>query len=232
MGPFADEGCLPEDRRPVALEIQGGLIVSTIRGEDWSFVFEGKPKQALRYCLGISLRIPMGRNFGIRHELAFSTRGANVGLFDSVTLQRYRSSLKSAYIDLRPILLFLDYKGLEAYGGPCFSALASASIQRQDSAGSSVAGRTLFGKGDDNGQDDPYLQKLDFALVAGMRYRFSFGVSLGASYRFGLVPLYDLANSAAFGFSKTAYRLYNEELAFTLGIGLPARRLAGKVRPE
>jgi len=89
-----------------------------------------------------------------------------------------RAKLTSQYIDL-PVLLKLNFNGLQLFAGPQVSYLAKADLKT--TAG--VLGLNLLNKTMDATDQ---FNRWDAAVTGGIGYRFANGVNISASYDHGL----------------------------------------------
>lgn len=159
------------------------------------------------FFAGTYTTIPLSTGIAIEPALNYSQKGyelrgaLNVKGMDFIGANA-KAQLQSQYIDM-PILLKVNTGGLQLFAGPQFSYLLRSDLRT--SAG--VLGIDLL-----NTKIDATSQfnRLDAAITGGIGYQFSNGISLMASYDYGLLKLD--ANKAV--------KSYNDVIKIGLGINL------------
>jgi hypothetical protein len=188
------------------LGVKAGITSANISGADVSQLSNnGNPTPLPGFHLGIFVNSKTKKNFWIKSELLYIQKGAMLNQKDASGNQS-QSKLKSSYIDLYPISPTLHWKGLQLFAGPYVSMLLSASVQD-----TSTFGKPLL--------LTSYRQKLDAGFVIGVEYESKWGISLGARYTKGYVPLYEKPGSLVTNPSVTPaiQNIYNESLSFSIG---------------
>lgn len=127
--------------------------------------------------------IPLSENISFEPGIYYSLKGyelnGNIGLKGMDFLgANAKAVLQSQYIDV-PVLLKGNFGGFQIFGGPQVSYLTSANLKT--SAG--VLGINLLNKTMDvTSAFNPW----DMGVTAGIGYQFTNGLSLSASYDYGL----------------------------------------------
>ena len=98
--------------------------------------------------------------------------------------------------------------------GPYASALLSANITIRDEDGNTYKDTSIFGKSDEETEENKYLQKIDFGATAGVLYEFNKTISLDVRYNHGLVPLFDNTTE------QKTIKIYNQSWGVVLGYNL------------
>ncbi len=135
------------------------------------------------FFAGAYASLPLGGNISLEPGLYYSQKGYELN--GSLNLKGVdflgasaKAKLQLQYIDL-PVLLKANLGGLQLFAGPQFSYLAHASLRT--TAG--VLGINLLNKTiDATSQFNPW----DVAVTGGIGYQLINGVSLTASYDYGL----------------------------------------------
>lgn len=204
----------------IRVAVMAGYTHSHFRGSDLAYLFADRKTNWLPgFHIGLAIHQPLIENFGLRHELIFSQRGAKVGLVDSLQ-GRYSSSLKAYYLDLYPLSLTYQQAGFQAFIGPYLSVLSRATFQRMGENGKLKTDQSVFGSaGNREGEkEQKYLQKLDFGFAVGLEYYFSKAFSLGLRYQHGFADIFQYANSYTNGDAKVDnIRIFNRSVMLSMG---------------
>lgn len=145
------------------------------------------------FFAGLDATVPITENFEIGSGLYYSQKGYDIkGGFNVKGLEflgaSAKAGLKTQYIDL-PVLLTANLNGLKIFAGPQVSYLTGADLKT--TAG--VLGINLLNKTIDVTDQ---FNRWDVGLTGGIGYQFSNGVSLMASYDYGLLKV-DAAESVS-----------------------------------
>ncbi|MEO8962899.1 MAG: porin family protein [Ginsengibacter sp.] len=151
--------------------------------------------------------LPLNKNISIEPGVYYSQKGyeingaLNVKGIDFLNADA-KAVLQSQYIDV-PVLLKANFGGFQIFAGPQISYLVKADLKT--TAG--VLGINLL----NNTMDaTPQFNRWDAGLTGGIGYRFTNGVSLTASYDYGL------SKSDA----KQNVNAYNRAIKIGIGIDL------------
>ena len=194
--------------------IKAGYLQTDLHGSDMEiFSFGGKTKSLNSFILGVEYNSEISRFISLKHELSFKMHGAEIQLNDEVN-GTYNSTLKMNSLELQPIHVALRYKWLQLYAGPYASALIHAHITRKDENGESYKDKSIFGKPDEETDENKYLQKMDFGATAGLQFEFNKTINIGIRYNHGLVPLFDNTTE------QRTIRIYNKSWGITLGVNI------------
>jgi len=180
----------------------------------------GNTSSLAGFHFGVFVNSKISKYFWIKSEVLTIQKGSVLQIQNS-SGQSFQSKLKSQYIDVYPISPTFHWKGFQLLAGPYISMLLSSSVQ--DSVGntnSSVFGVPTSLK--------PYHQKLDAGYVVGVEYEFaSLGISLGARYTHGYVPLFENPGIIVTSPSAPplpAQKIYNESFSISLGYSFGGHR--------
>ena len=149
--------------------------------------------------------IPVATNFSVEPGLYYSSKGyAITGKYAlkgiDILSVNATASLRSSYIEI-PVLLKVNFNGLQLFAGPQISYLTSARIKTAVGA----AGINLLHTSMDITSQ---LNHWDAGVTGGIGYQFNNGVRITASYDRGLSKINNGQN----------IRVYNE--GFKLGAGI------------
>ncbi|MGC4021195.1 MAG: outer membrane beta-barrel protein [Cyclobacteriaceae bacterium] len=186
--------------------IKVGITSANINGSDVNQLSNnGNPSALQGLNLGIFVNSKTKRNFWIKSELIYIQKGSVLNYKDG-SGNSLHSNLKSSYIDLYPFSPTFHWKGLQVLAGPYVSMLLSSSIQ--DS--------TTFGH---PSWLTTYRQKLDAGFVLGLEYESKWGISIGARYTKGYIPLYEKPGNLVTNPSTTPsiQNIYNESISISIG---------------
>lgn len=198
--------------------IKAGVNYTGLYGKDLGYVFaKDQTRDKPGYFIGLSLDDKITKHFGLKHALIFNRTRTGVTLSDSSN-GPYSSLLKMSYLELQPASITFSIKGLQLALGPYISALLAAAQTRKDEQGQTFNDRGIYGTPGDNESKDKYLQKFDFGIQAGLEYRFSFGLVVGAGYNLGLTDIFQYANSYTLNDTKNDnIRVYNRGCRLYIG---------------
>lgn len=127
--------------------------------------------------------LPLSKNISIEPGIYYSQKGyeingaLNVKGIDFLNAGA-KAVLLSQYIDM-PVLLKADFGGFQVFAGPQISYLVKADLKT--TAG--VLGINLLNKTMDA---TPQFNRWDAGITGGIGYRFTNGISISASYDYGL----------------------------------------------
>lgn len=138
------------------------------------------------FFAGLDISIPLSDNFEVGSGLYYSQKGYDLkGDFSVKGLEFLgagaKAGLKTQYIDL-PLLLTANINGLKVFAGPQVSYLTRADLKT--TAG--IFGVNLLNKTIDATSQ---FNRWDAALTGGIGYAFANGVSIKASYDYGLMKI-------------------------------------------
>ena len=139
--------------------------------------------------------IAVSNNLSVEPGLYYTTKGyAITGSYTikglDILSANAKAALHSSYIEI-PVLLKLNFNGLQVFAGPQLSYLTTASVKT--SAG--LAGINLYqGNMDITSQ----LNRWDAAIIAGLGYQFSNGIRLTALYDRGLSKIDAAQNTKSY----------------------------------
>lgn len=192
----------------LAFGISGGINQTSLISKNIdSLSSGGSQKNLIGQSIGITLDNKTSKSFGLKHELFYSQRVMSIKIDDGINPE-FSSKFKRQYIDIFPVSPSFYYKGFQVYTGPYIGILLNASIQRKDANGNAYTDKSIYGTGEATSN---YSQKMDAGLVAGLNYELSNGLSFGARFIRGFVPLLENANT------KQQWKIYNESLFVTVG---------------
>ncbi|MEO5648732.1 MAG: porin family protein [Ginsengibacter sp.] len=159
------------------------------------------------FFAGFNTNIPVTENFSIEPGIYYSQKGyelkgaLNIKGADFLGANA-KTVLQSQYLDV-PVLLKMNFGGLQLFAGPQVSYLARADLKT--TAG--VFGINLLNKTLDATSQ---LNKWDAGLTGGIGYQFSNGINLMASYDYGLLKTDANRNIKA----------YNRSIKLGIGVNL------------
>ena len=174
---------------------------------------DGYTKALNSFMVGVSYHSEISKYFSLMHELNFNIHGSEVQLSDDVN-GTYDSSLKMNSLQLQPLNLTLRISGFQIYVGPYTSALLDASITRKDENGDRYKDKSIFGKPDEETEENKYLQKIDFGATAGLLFELNKTISLGVRYTHGLAPIFDNTTE------QKSIKIYNKSWGVVVGYNL------------
>ncbi len=174
-----------------AFGVRAGMTYAGVRGSavdnlNTLLNFTGgavKPSNTTGFFAGAYASLPLSGNISLEPGLYYSQKGYELnGALNLKGVDFLGASAKAKlqlqYIDL-PVLLKVNFGGLQLFAGPQFSYLAHADLRT--TAG--VLGINLLNKTiDATSQFNPW----DVAVTGGIGYQLMNGVNLTASYDYGL----------------------------------------------
>jgi hypothetical protein len=193
-------GAFAQNRPTVGVE--AGLASYSVRGEasdnlnnliDFA---DGMltTKSRTGFYAGVNTSIPLSKSVSVQPGLYYTQKGYTLqGDFAVKGLEflgaNASARLQNDYIDI-PVLIKANIEGLQIFGGPQISYLASSKLKVNASAlGFDVFDRTMDSK--------EQFNEWDMGLVGGLGYEFkNFNVS--ASYNYGLSKVDANKNMSAF----------------------------------
>lgn len=194
--------------------IKAGYLQTDLRGGDLDFFsVDGETKALNSFLIGIEYNTEISRYISFKHELNFNINGAEVQLNDAIN-GSYHSSLRMNSLELQPLNVAFRIMGFQIYAGPYASALLKASINRKDELGNSYKDSSIFGKPNEETEQNKYLQKIDFGATAGLLFELNKTISLGVRYNHGLVPIFDNTTE------QKSIKIYNKSWGVVLGYNL------------
>ncbi len=194
--------------------IKAGYLQTDLHGDDIDFLsVDGKTTALNSFLIGIEYHSEISKFISLKHELNFNISGAEVILNDA-TNGAYHSTLRMNSLQLQPLNVTFRIKGFQIYVGPYTSALLDASVKRKDELGNTYKDKSIFGKPDEETEQNKYLQKIDFGATAGLLFELNKTISLGVRYNHGIVPIFD--NTV----EQKSIKIYNKSWGVVLGYNL------------
>ena len=163
--------------------------------------------------IGIEYHSEISKFISFKHELNFNISGAEVTLNDDINGD-YHSTLRMNSLQLQPLNVTFRVKDFQIYVGPYASALLDARIYRKDELGNTYKDSSIFGKPDQETEQNKYLQKIDFGATAGLLFELNKTISLGVRYNHGIVPIFDNTTE------QKSIKIYNKSWGVVLGYNL------------
>lgn len=196
--------------------IKAGFTSANVYGPDLKQLSSGgSPSSLNSFHVGLFVNSKVGKYFWIKSEVLTLQKGSVLQVKDKWG-QQYQSNFKGQYIDVYPFSPTFHFKGFQVLVGPYVSMLLSASIQQKDSLGVLTSNHTIFGTSNVNSH---YRQKIDAGVVLGLEYELKWGVSIGARYTQGYIPL--IENAAAVYPANTPelpqQKVFNKSLSISIG---------------
>ena len=194
--------------------IKAGYLQTDLHGDDIDFLsVDGKTTELNSFMIGVEYHSEISKFISFKHELNFNIGGAEVLLNDAINGE-YQSTLRISSLQLQPLNVTFRVKGFQVYVGPYASALLDARINRKDELGNTYKDKSIFGKPDEETEQNQYLQKIDFGATAGVLFELNKTISLGVRYNHGLVPIFDNTTE------QKSIKIYNESWGVVLGYRL------------
>lgn len=188
--------------------ISGGINRTSLTGATIdSLSANGFQKSAIGQTIGITLDNKTSKYFGLKHELFYSRQVMTIKIDDGIH-PKFTSKFKRQYVAIFPVSPGFYYKGLQVYAGPYLGLLLNASVQHKDADGNSYTDTSIYGNGR---ASEKYSQKMDAGFVAGLNYELPGGITIGARFIRGFVPVIENANT------KQQWKIYNENFFVTIG---------------
>ncbi len=194
------------EAQEVKFGIKGGLNLADWRGQAASTisdvlnltnVLETQIKPG--FHLGSFVNIPVGNNVIIEPGLYYSQKGIEVradlpnslpGIVEILNIEGTVKN-KAHYIDMPILVKFFPTEGFNVFAGTQFSYLVENKINVQAGAfGIDVVNRDI--------DINAGFRKFDVAMVAGLGYQFTNGISINGSFDLGLTSLDDRGNFDAY----------------------------------
>ena len=208
------KNAMAQDSISKPFTIKAGYLQTYLRGGDVDFLSIGGETNALNsFLIGIEYNSEISKYISFKHELNFNINGAEVQLNDAIN-GTYHSSLRMNSLQLQPLNVAFRIMGFQLYAGPYASALLNASIKRKDADGNTYKDTSIFGKPDEETEENKYLQKIDFGATVGLLYEFNKTISLGVRYNHGFVPIFDNTTE------QTPIKIYNSSWGVVVGWNL------------
>lgn len=193
----------------VYLGIKAGYTTSSLYGRDLSLLSTGGNTSPLGGMFAeIIANTKFNTHFGLKSGLSIVQSGGTLQLQDGTASQPFRSKFKSTYLIIQPFSPALYIKGIHLYAGPYVGVLINASIERKAADGGSYADKSIFGSSTSPGG---YRQKMDAGMIVGLEYEFRKSITIGASYRRGLVSVMEDARL------QNQWKIYNQQFSFSIG---------------
>ncbi|NLZ94555.1 MAG: PorT family protein, partial [Bacteroidales bacterium] len=171
--------------------IKAGYQQTDLHGDGIDFLsVNGETEAFNSFLIGIEYHSEISKFISFKHELNFNINGAKVTLKDDDNGE-YQSTLRMNSLQLQPLNVTFRVKGFQIYAGPYASALLDAKINRKDELGNTYKDKSIFGKPDEETEQNKYLQKTDFGATAGVLFELNKTISLGVRYNHGIVPIFD-----------------------------------------
>lgn len=194
--------------------IKAGYLQTDLHGDDIDFLsVDGETTALNSFLIGIEYHSEVSKFLSFKHELNFNISGAEVLLNDDINGE-YKSTLRMNSLQLQPLNVTFRVKGFQVYAGPYASALLDARINRKDELGNTYKDKSIFGKPDEETEQNKYLQKIDFGATAGLLFELNKTISLGVRYNHGIVPIFD--NTV----EQKSIKIYNKSWGVVLGYNL------------
>ncbi|HLZ15720.1 MAG TPA: outer membrane beta-barrel protein, partial [Cyclobacteriaceae bacterium] len=203
--------------------IKAGITSANVFGPDLNQLSTGgDPSSFGGFHLGVYVNSKLRNHFWIKSEVLTTQKGAVLQIKDKWG-QHYASNFKSQYIDVYPFSPTFHWKGFQTLAGPYISMLLTASQQVKDSLGVLTTNNSVFGTAPALSN---YRQKIDAGFVLGVEYEFTFGISIGARYTQGFVPLFE--NAAAIPVKNAPEQrqqnVFNKSLSISVGYSFGKRK--------
>lgn len=194
--------------------IKAGYQQTNLHGDDIeSLSVDGTTTALNSFLIGIEYHSEISKFISFKHELNFNISGAEVTLNDDINGD-YHSTLRMNSLQLQPLNVTFRVKDFQIYVGPYASALLDARINRKDELGNTYKDSSIFGKPDQETEQNKYLQKIDFGATAGLLFELNKTISLGVRYNHGIVPIFDNTTE------QKSIKIYNKSWGVVLGYNL------------
>ena len=194
--------------------IKAGYQQTDLHGDDIDFLsVDGETTALNSFMIGVGYHSEISKFISFKHELNFNISGAEVLLNDAINGE-YQSTLRISSLQLQPLNVTFRVKGFQVYVGPYASALLDARINRKDELGNTYKDKSIFGKPDEETEQNQYLQKIDFGATAGVLFELNKTISIGVRYNHGLVPIFDSTTE------QKSIKIYNKSWGVVLGYSL------------
>lgn len=194
----------------VTFGLKAGYTQYNIYGKDQATLSpEGSTKALNSFYIGAEVNTKFSKYFGLKHSISVLQKGAIVKRTHEADNTGYESKYKNLYLDIAPISPTFHFHGFQIYAGPYVGVLIHSSIQYKNENGQLITDKSLYG---DATQEGNYSQKIDAGIVAGIDYVFKNGITIGAQFTQGFVPLIENTNS-----TNRQSKIYNKGFSFTIG---------------
>jgi hypothetical protein len=202
-----------QTQTPISFGVRGGVLSSGITGDAsnnltnlLSFTNGSvTPKNSIGYYGGVYATIPVSDMISLEPGISYAQKGYE--LDGSLNIKglgflgaNAKAKLQTQYIDL-PVVLKVNTGALYVFAGPQFSYLSKANLN--STAG--VLGINLL---NNNMDVTNQFNRWDVAITGGLGYTLTKGISLTASYDYGLSKID--ANQST--------KAYNTALKFGIGV--------------
>jgi hypothetical protein len=147
-------------------------------------------------------------HFGLSSDISIVKSGAMLRMQDSLTSKQFDSKFKSLYLTVQPLSPTFYFNRWRIHAGLFASALISASVDRMGANGKIYSDKSIFGNAKSPGD---YRQKYDAGIAAGVEYEFNNGITIGASFKRGFVPVMEDTRL------QQQWKIYNQSLIFHVG---------------
>lgn len=201
------------------LGFKAGLTSADIYGPDTNQLSSGGSTSPLQgFHAGIFVNSKIRRNFWLKSEVLYVQKGSTIQIKDAWN-PVYKSKFTSSVIDIYPLSATFHIKGFQLLAGPYVSLLLNSSLEQKDSLGVMSTNQNIFGNPIALSK---YRQKLDAGWLIGVEYEIRQGISIGARYNWGFIPLFE--NAAAVvkvnAPELPQQKIYNQSLLISIGYSL------------
>ena len=189
--------------------LKAGYTTNWLKGDDAHFLSPaGKTAPLQGFYASLAIYTRLTEHFGLSSDISIAQSGAILRMKDSLSGRQFDSKFKSLYLTVQPLSPTFYYHRLRIHAGLFASALISSSIQRMGANGNIYVDKSIFGNAVSPGG---YRQKYDAGITAGVEYECKNGITIGAVFKRGFVPVMEDTRI------QQQWKIYNESLIFHIG---------------
>ncbi|MEO8887616.1 MAG: outer membrane beta-barrel protein [Mucilaginibacter sp.] len=198
----------------VSFSIEAGYTQAGFYGTDKDSVSANGKTTTIAGChVGIIAHTALGKEFFLQHELMLTQKGAGVSKLDANN-KLYDTELRMLTLDLFPASPTYRIGGFELFAGPYLSMLVNGHYRLKDVQGN-FYNKEIYGRPDQLGQTEKYLEKIDYGINAGVSFSYK-ALSLRVKYVQGFAEVLDDPYALNVGNPKTSINVYNRYLNFSV----------------
>ncbi|MBO9729823.1 MAG: PorT family protein [Chitinophaga sp.] len=186
--------------RNISFGIKTGVSRGSLYGSDLPRLSVGgyrKPLTGLMF--GVEVQSRFSKYFGLQSEVTLGQSQVAIQLPDSSNGSVYTSRFKSTYLLIAPFTPTFYFQGFRLSAGPYVSGLLGSSLEKD---------KNIYGTPTAAGG---FRYKMDAGITMQLRYEMNCGLSVGATYQRGFVPVIEDPRV------QKQWKIYNQQFNFFVG---------------
>jgi hypothetical protein len=193
--------------RNVSFGIKAGVSGGSLYGKDLSrFSANGYVKPLPGIMFGIEVQTRFSKFFGLQSEIAMEQNRVTIRMPNSANGMADPSAFNSTYLIIAPLTPTFYLQRFRLAAGPYVAGLVNSNLQN---------GTNIYGS---PGASGGFRYKMDAGILMQLRYEIKCGLSIGAAYQRGFIPVLEDPRT------QNQWKIYNQQYNFFIGYRWQGRK--------